>query len=102
MNKFRSNAVMNQDDLLAYIDGQDYSDFRECPDHALAVLQFAEKFELRELWTDAFVHCAGMNNDLTSSAEFNVSLVHTLNSPTSNMVTVHFAYIEGFDHPGSP
>lgn len=102
MNKFRSDAVTNQDDLLAYIDGQEYSDFRECPDHALAVLQFAEKFELRELWTDAFVHCAGMNNDLTSSVEFNVSYVHTLKSLASDKVVVHFAYITGFDHPGSP
>ena len=102
MNKFRSNAIMNQDDLLAYIDGQEYSDFRECPDHALAVLQFAEKFELRELWTDAFVHCAGMNNDLTSSAEFNVSFVHTLKRLPSNTCVVHVAYIKGFDHSGSP
>ena len=75
MNNFRSNDMENQDDVLAYIDGQEYSDFRECPDHALAVLQFAEKFELRELWTDAFVHCAGMNNDLTSSAEFGVRAI---------------------------
>ena len=102
MNKFRSNGVMNQDDLLAFIDEQEYSDFRECPDHALALLQFAENFELRELWTDAFVHCAGMNNDLTSSAEFNVSFVHTPNSPTSNKFVVHVAYIKGSDHQGSP
>ena len=102
MNKFRFDAVMNQDDILAYIDRQEYSDFRECPDHALAVLQFAEKFEMRELWTDAFVHCAGMNNDLTSSAEFNVSFVYALKSLTSNKAVVHFAYIKGFDHPGSP
>lgn len=72
MNEFRSDLAENQDDLLAYIDKQEYSDFRECPDHALALLQFAEKFELRELWTDAFVHCAGMNNDLASSGEFEV------------------------------
>ena len=102
MTKFRSNAVVNQDDLLAYIDGQEYSDFRECPDHALAVLQFAEKFELRELWTDAFVHCAGMNNDLTSSAEFNVSFVLTLKGLASNTVVVHITYIKGFDYPRSP
>lgn len=78
MNNFRSKDEENQNDILAYIDGQEYCDFRECPDHALAVLQFAEKFELRELWTDAFVHCAGMNNDLASSAEFEVSITRTV------------------------
>ena len=85
MSDFRSNGEENRNDILAYIDEQEYSDFRECPDHALAVLQFAENFELRELWTDAFVHCAGMNNDLASSAEFEVSviLVVKLHSLTS-------------------
>ena len=73
MADFRPETEGNQDDIISYIDGQEYSDFRECPDHALAVLQFAEKFEIRDLWIDAFVHCAGMNNDLASSAEFEVS-----------------------------
>lgn len=72
MNDFRPDEEENQDDALAYLDSQDYTDFRNCPDHALAVLQFAEKFEYRELWTDAFVHCAGMNDDLANSAEFEV------------------------------
>ena len=72
MHEYRQGEEQNQDDILAYIDAQEYSDFRDCPDHALAVLQFAEKFELRELWTDAFVHCAGMNNELAASAEFEV------------------------------
>ena len=73
MNEYRPDEGENQDDVLGYIDGQEYSDFRECPDHALAVLQFAEKFHLRDLWTDAFVHCAGMYNELSTSAEFEVS-----------------------------
>ncbi|KAL8829325.1 MAG: hypothetical protein Q9191_002079 [Dirinaria sp. TL-2023a] len=72
MNEYRPCEEQNRDDILAYIDGQEYSDFRDCPDHALAVLHFAERFEIRELWTDAFVHCAGMNNELASSAEFEV------------------------------
>ena len=97
MNELRSDKAENQDDLLAYIDGQEYSDFRECPDHALAVLQFAEKFELRELWTDAFVHCAGMNNDLASSAEFNVRVVQQVLS-LSNKTIVHFANVKSSDH----
>lgn len=73
MNEYRPNVEENTDDVLAYIDAQEYSDFRDCPDHALAVLQFAERFEIRDLWTDAFVHCAGMNGELAASAEFEVS-----------------------------
>lgn len=73
MDEYRPNHEENLEDLILYIDSQEYSDFRECPDHALAVLQFAERFEIQDLWTDAFVHCAGMYNDLTSSGEYEVS-----------------------------
>lgn len=81
MNEFRPDEEENQDDLLAYIDGQGYADFRECPDHSLAVLRFAEKCEFRELWIDAFVHCAGMNDRLVSSAEFEVCSIYSSPSP---------------------
>ena len=72
MDAFRPDKEENQDDMLAYLDIQGYTDFRECPDYALAVLQFSEKFECRALWMDAFVHCAGMNNRLIDSFEFEV------------------------------
>ena len=72
MNTFRPDSSENEDDVLAYIDSQGYTDFRECPDHALAALQFAEKFQNSELWTDAFVHCVGMNDLLIKSDEFKV------------------------------
>ncbi|KAL8870948.1 MAG: hypothetical protein Q9174_003123, partial [Haloplaca sp. 1 TL-2023] len=70
MNEFRSDEDENLEDLLSYIDSQEYTDFRSCPDHALAVLRFAEKNELLDLWRDSFCHCAGMSDDLESSAEF--------------------------------
>ena len=73
MNEYRPDQEENQDDMLAYLDLQGYTDFRECPDHTLAILQFAEQFQYRELWTDAFVHCAGMNDILAQSAEFEVT-----------------------------
>lgn len=62
----------NRYDILEYIDSQGYTDFRACPDHALATLQFAERLQDRELWTDAFVHSAGMWEQLDQSAEFEV------------------------------
>ena len=72
MNEYRPDPQENQNDILAHMDDQGYTDFRDCPDHSLAVLQFAEVFQCRELWTDAFVHCAGMNDQLDTSAEFEV------------------------------
>lgn len=72
MNDFRPSEYQNGDDILAYIDDQGYTDFRDCCDHALAILQFAEKLEITELWTDAFVHCAGMWEQLDMSAESGV------------------------------
>ena len=73
MNEFRPDPEVNQDDILAYLDTQGYTDFRDCPDHALGVLQYAENCQHRDLWTDAFVHCAGMWDLLDKSAEFKVS-----------------------------
>ena len=75
INEFRLERELNEDDFLAYIDSQGYTDFRECCDHALAVLRFAEKYQLRELWTDAFVHCAGMWEQLDLSAEYEVRFI---------------------------
>lgn len=70
LNEYRPNREENESDILEYMDGQGYLDFRECADHALAVLQFAEKFEMDSLWANAFAHCAGMNDILESSREF--------------------------------
>ena len=73
MNQYRPDPQDNQANVLAYIDDQGYMDFRNCPDHALALLQYAEQFQLPKLWTDAFVHCAGMHDELETSSEFSVS-----------------------------
>ncbi|KAL8911271.1 MAG: hypothetical protein Q9172_007697, partial [Xanthocarpia lactea] len=70
MNDFRGDEDENMEDILAYLDSQEYTDFRRCPDHALAILQFAERHELLELWRDSFCHCAGMSDELQSSDEF--------------------------------
>ena len=74
MDSYRPNKVENQNDILKYLDDQGYTDFRHCPDHALGLLQYAENYQLQELWTDAFVHCAGMNDELDVNGELEVSL----------------------------
>jgi hypothetical protein len=63
----------NQMDVMSYMEHQDYLDFRECADHALAALHFAEAFEIEHLWIDAFAHCVGMHHKLHDSLEFEVS-----------------------------
>lgn len=73
MALFRLGQERNITDLLDYLNEQGYSDFRECPDHALGVLLFAEQYQLQELWIDAFAHCVGMNDRLVSSPGFAVS-----------------------------
>lgn len=72
MSIYRPGTVDNLEDFLPYLDSQGYTDFRECPDHALAILEFSERYELKDLWTDAFVHCVGMNDNLIVSGEFDV------------------------------
>ncbi|KAK4975564.1 hypothetical protein LTR66_010972 [Elasticomyces elasticus] len=67
---FRSDGVDNVRDFLAFAERMGYMDFVHCPDYALAMLYFAEHFQLQDLWTDAFAHCVGMNDILYSSAHF--------------------------------
>lgn len=52
----------NRVEVLTYAEFQQYLDFRECPDHALAILRLAETLQLGDLWTDAFAHCVGMSH----------------------------------------
>ncbi|KAF4554185.1 Hypothetical protein D9617_5g070620 [Elsinoe fawcettii] len=56
-------------DCLSYADRMGYTDMNNHPDYALAMLSFAEHFRLRDLWTNAFVHCSGMNDLLYQSSE---------------------------------
>ena len=57
-------------DLIAYLDGQGYLNFAENPEHALACLKFAESAKIRDVWIDAFAHCAGMHERLFLSPEY--------------------------------
>jgi hypothetical protein len=70
MQLFCPNKTSNSQDLLNYAQQQGYSKFVNRPDYALAFLNFAEKFKLRDLWIDAFAHCVGMNDQLDLSSEF--------------------------------
>jgi hypothetical protein len=72
MNEFRSAEEDNVQAIMDYIDEEGYADMRNQPDHALAILFFAEHFHFKDLWIDAFAHCTGMNEKLISSPGFEV------------------------------
>ena len=64
------SVVSNAAEVATYLDYQRYTDYRECGDHALGMLYFAEIFERQDMWMDAFVHCVGLNHTLHHSLEF--------------------------------
>lgn len=60
-------------EVIVYAESQKYLDFRECVDHALAILHFAEHLQLDSLWIDAFAHCVGLSHrGLRESIEYEV------------------------------
>jgi len=72
MNEFRSEGEDNVQAIIDYMDEEGYADMRNQPNHALAILFFAEHFHFRDLWMDAFAHCVGMHEILISSPGFEV------------------------------
>lgn len=72
MAEFRSAGEDNIQAIVDYMDEEGYADMRNSPDHALAVLFFAEYFHFKDMYIDAFAHCAGMHDKLASSSGFEV------------------------------
>jgi hypothetical protein len=72
MNQFRSLGEDNVQAIMDYMGEEGYGDMRNQPDHALAILFFAEHFQFKDLWIDAFSHCTGMNEKLINSPGFEV------------------------------
>lgn len=72
MVEFRSFGEDNIEAIMDYMDEEGYADMRNSPDHALAILFFAEHFHFKDLWIDAFAHCSGMNERLPDSPGFEV------------------------------
>ena len=72
MNEFRSGVDDNVQDLMDYLDEEGYLDMANQPNHALAILYLAETFQMKDLYTRAFVHAVGMSDFLLSSTEYQV------------------------------
>jgi hypothetical protein len=72
MMGFRRPGEANMDDLMAFLDEEGYLDMRNQPIHALAVLHFAEYFQSKKLYINAFTHCVGMYDELFAIPEYQV------------------------------
>ncbi|TVY86525.1 hypothetical protein LAWI1_G007562, partial [Lachnellula willkommii] len=70
LNEFRSEGGDNLQAIIDYMDEEGYADISNQPDHALAILFFAEHFQFKDLWIDAFAHCVGMNEKLITRPGF--------------------------------
>lgn len=70
MAEFRSPGVNAAEDMMSYLDEEGYMDMANNPDYALAMLHLAENFQMRDLYIDAFAHCAGMSEHLHACDEF--------------------------------
>ncbi|KAK4225048.1 hypothetical protein QBC38DRAFT_323202, partial [Podospora fimiseda] len=62
----------NMDSILGYMDEEGYLDMANQPHHAMAMLHFAEHFQLKDLYTDALCHCVGMYDQLNNIPEYQV------------------------------
>jgi hypothetical protein len=70
MGQFRSPGVDNVGDLMSYLDEEGYLDMANQPIHGLAMLRLGEFFQIRDLYIDAFAHCAGMGDCLYMLPEY--------------------------------
>ncbi|KAF4977415.1 hypothetical protein FZEAL_6060 [Fusarium zealandicum] len=70
MHEFRAGVDDNVSDMMEYFDEEGYLDMANQPDLALAMLQLAEFFEMKELYVRAFTHCVGMGDLMFDSPVF--------------------------------
>lgn len=70
MRESRSGIKDNMADLMDYLDEEGYLDLSNQPVNALAMLQLAETYQIKELYTRAFAHCVGMSDQLFDFAEY--------------------------------
>lgn len=68
--------------LLSYCEQQGYLGLAENVAYATAILNFAEKTQFQELWTNSFAHCVGMHDRLDMGPDY-----HELSNMTRALIT---------------
>lgn len=82
MEEWRTPGQDNVQDIVTYMDEEGYADLNSQPEHALAILRFAEHFRFKDLYIDAFAHCVGMYDSLITSPEYEVSMPEGISCTT--------------------
>ncbi|KAJ8125358.1 hypothetical protein O1611_g8281 [Lasiodiplodia mahajangana] len=77
LQQLRTSDADNVQDLMSYIEEEGYSNLGGQATYALAMLQLAETFQLRDLYIEAFAHCCGMGSQIILASEY-----HLLSSVT--------------------
>lgn len=73
LHLFRTpGSSSNHEALMFYAKEMGYMTFTDRPDNALAMIFYAEHYQLKILWIDAYAHCVGMNDTLYLSSEHRV------------------------------
>ncbi|KAI0118694.1 hypothetical protein GGR51DRAFT_129775 [Nemania sp. FL0031] len=81
LQQSRTSDANNIQDLMNYIEGEGYSNMGGQPTYALAMLQLAETFQIRDLYIEAFAHCCGIGNQIILASEY-----HLLSSVTRKSI----------------
>ena len=84
MQEYRSPGTDNVEDILSYCEDEGYLDLANQPIHALAMVHLAEHYQLRDLYINAFAHCAGLGDCLYTLPEYQVCRPPTGVCLTSN------------------
>ncbi|KAF2857414.1 hypothetical protein K470DRAFT_266864 [Piedraia hortae CBS 480.64] len=81
MRDWQDDQGMAQCRFLAYCTHQGYDNMAESPERAVVCLILAEQAQIRSLWVEAVVHCAGMYKRL------DLSRVQGISDETKSVIT---------------
>lgn len=81
MHEFRSGLGDNVEDMREYLDEMGYSELTGQPNHALAMLHYADHFQMRKDYVRSLTHCVGMHERLHMNSEYQVSIPFSQCSP---------------------
>lgn len=72
MYEFRADVKDHVADLMDYMDEEGYVDVVNQPINAVAMVQLAETFQMKDFYIRALAHCVGMNDQVCATSEYQV------------------------------
>ncbi|KFH45342.1 hypothetical protein ACRE_038470 [Hapsidospora chrysogenum ATCC 11550] len=77
MYEFRADVKDHVADLMDYMDEEGYVDVVNQPINAVAMVQLAETFQMKDLYIRALAHCVGMNDQVCTTSEYQQLSIET-------------------------